>query len=113
MYGGAQAFQELHYGFDLEAFYLRLDPAESPARSGEVADRLQVQVLAADRQTAIDLPVAPDGALRPGGREGGGEAGRVAFQEVLEAAVPFAALGLAPGVKVALSLHLLRGEVEV
>ncbi len=112
MYGGAQAFHVLHYGFDLEALYLRLDPAESPARAAEVASRLRVVVLAADRQTAIDFPLVPDGAVRPGRRRGD-ELGRAAFAQILELALPFAALGLSPGMKLALSVHALRGEVEV
>jgi len=112
MYGGAQAFHVLHYGFDLSALYLRLDPAESPARAAEVASRLRVVVLAADRQTAVDFPLVPDGAVRPG-RWRGDELGQVAFAQVLELALPFAALGLAPGMKLALSVHVLRGEVEV
>jgi alpha-amylase/alpha-mannosidase (GH57 family) len=112
MYGGAQAFHVLHYGFDLEALYLRLDPAESPARAAEVAGRIRVSFLAADRKLSIDFPLAPDGAVRPGSR-GGEEVGRVAFAEVLELALPFAPLGLSPGTKLALSVHALRGEVEV
>jgi alpha-amylase/alpha-mannosidase (GH57 family) len=112
MYGGAQAFHVLHYGFDLSAFYLRLDPAESPARAAEVANRLRIVVLAADRQTAVDFPLVPDGVVRPGQHKGD-DLGEAAFAQVLELAVPFAALGLAPGMKVALSVHALRGEVEV
>jgi alpha-amylase/alpha-mannosidase (GH57 family) len=112
MYGGAQAFHVLRYGFDLKAFYLRLDPAETPFRSAEVATGLRVAILAADRQTSIDFPVAPDGQLRPGRRRGD-ELGKVAFAQVLELAIPFDALELAPGMKVALCVHALRGEVEV
>ncbi len=112
MYGGAQAFHVLHYGFDLEALYLRLDPAESPARAAEVASRVRVVVLAADRQTAVDFPLVPDGVVRPGRRRGD-EVGRAAFAQVLELALPFSALGLSPGMKLALSVHSLRGEVEV
>ncbi len=40
MYGGAQSFKALFCGFDLAALHLRLDPAESPARSAEVAPHL-------------------------------------------------------------------------
>ncbi len=112
MYGGAQAFHLLQYGFDLEALYLRLDPAESPARAVEVANRIRVVVLAAERQTCIDFPLVPDGAVRAGKRRGD-ELGRAAFAQVLELALPFAALGLTPGMKLALSVHSLRGEVEV
>jgi len=112
MYGGAQAFHLLQYGFDLGALYLRLDPAESPARAAEVATRVRVVVLAADRQTAIDFPLAPDGQVRSGRRRTE-EIGQAAFAQVLEMALPFAPLGLAPGMKLALSVHVLRGEVEV
>lgn len=111
MYGGAQAFHALHYGFDLEALYLRLDPAESPARAAEVATTVRVAVLA-DRQTLVDFPLTMDGAVHPG-RSPSGEIGRAAFSEVMEIALPFAALGLAPKAKLALSVHALRGEVEV
>jgi hypothetical protein len=112
MYGAAQAFQVLRYAFDLSALYLRLDPAGSAARAAEVATAIRVVVLAADRQTAIDFPLVPDGSARPG-RRLGDEVGRAAFAQVLELAVPFVALGLGPGNKVALSVHALRGEVEV
>jgi alpha-amylase/alpha-mannosidase (GH57 family) len=112
MYGGAQAFHVLHFGFDLAALYLRLDPAESPRRAAEVATRLRVVVLAAERQTAVDFPLVPDGAVHPG-RRGTAELGRAAFAQVLELALPFQALGVASGTTLALSVHVLRGDVEV
>ena len=111
MYGGAQAFHVLHYGFDLGALYLRLDPAESPARSAEVATAVRVAILS-DRRTFVDFPLAPDGAVHPG-RHQSEELGRAAFSQVLELAIPFAALGLEPKTKLALSVHARRGEVEV
>ena len=112
MYGGAQAFNVLHYGFDLEALYLRLDPAESPARSAEVATHVRLVLIAADRQTWVDFPVLPDRQLRPGHHRGD-EVGRVAFADVVELALPFTAVDLAPGTKVALCVHALRNDVEV
>ena len=111
MYGGAQAFHAIHYGFDLEALYLRLDPAESPERSAEVANAVRVVVLA-DRRTTVEFPLVADGKVHPG-RRGAEEAGRAAFSQVLELALPFAVLGLAPRAKLALSVHALRGDVEV
>jgi alpha-amylase/alpha-mannosidase (GH57 family) len=112
MYGGAQAFHVLHYGFDLGSFYLRLDPVESPARTAEVASSLRLTVYAPGVEEAIDLPIVPDGRPRPGRRRGG-ETGQVAFAEVLEAAIPFADLGLRQGAVVGLTLHVLRDDVEV
>jgi hypothetical protein len=112
MYGGAQAFHVLHYAFDLSALYLRLDPAESPARSAEVATGVRVALLAADHRTAVEFPLVCDGRVRPG-RGPSGDLGRAALAQVLELELPFAALALAPGMKAALSVHVLRGELEV
>jgi alpha-amylase/alpha-mannosidase (GH57 family) len=112
MYGGAQAFHVLHYAFDLSALYLRLDPAESAARSAELATRVRVAVLAADRRTVVEFPLVADGRVQAG-RGPSGELGRAAFAQVLELELPFRALGLAPEMKAALSVHVLRGDVEV
>jgi hypothetical protein len=102
----------LHYAFDLQALYLRLDPAESPARAAEVADRLRVSVLGDGKQATVTFPLAPGGGIRTGARADVA-VGRVAFDAVMELELPFAAVGLVPGERVALSLHVLRGDVEV
>jgi alpha-amylase/alpha-mannosidase (GH57 family) len=113
MYGGAQAFQVLRFAFDLAALHLRLDPAESPGRAAEVGNHLRVELLGRDRQVEVDFELVPDGRVRPGRAPGGAEAGQAAFLEVLELSIPFAALGLEPGDKVALAVHVLRAMVEV
>ncbi len=110
MFGGAQAFHVLYYGFDLENLYLRLDPAESPQRSAEVAGLLRLEVLAADRQLHVDFDVVPDGVARPG-RIKDGAIGRSAFFHLFEIAVPFAAVGLTAGHEFAFVLQVMRGEV--
>jgi hypothetical protein len=112
MYGGAQAFCLLHYGFDLQSLFVRLDPGESPARSAEVATAVRLVFLAGDRSVAVTLPVSPDGQVHPG-RLGEAAVGEVCFGDVLEAAVPFGPLGLPPGAKAAFTVHVLRGDVEV
>ena len=112
MYGGAQGFHVLRYGFDLESLFLRLDPAESPARSAEVAPNLKIAVLAPAGQSWVDFEVVADGGLRTG-RRLGQDVGEIAFRDIVEIRIPFLSLGLAAGTKVALSVHVLRGEVEV
>jgi len=112
MYGGAQAFNVLRYGFDLEALYLRLDPAESPARSAEVASHLKVSVIAPEAQSWVEFEAVPDGRVRTGWRQGQ-QAGHVAFLDIVEIRIPFRALEVAAGAKVALCVHSLRDEVEV
>ncbi len=113
MYGGAQAFHLLRFGYDLAALHLRLDPAESPGRSAEVGNHVRVEILARDRQVEVDFEILPDGQVRSGRVTGGREAGQAAFQEVMELSIPFAALGVSAGDKVALAVHVLRSMVEV
>jgi alpha-amylase/alpha-mannosidase (GH57 family) len=112
MFGGALAFQALRYGFDLQHLYLRLDPAEAPQRTGELCSTVRVEVVAANLQAQIDFEVRPDGTDRPGRRDGA-DTGRGAFARVLEMAMPFAGLGLGHGDRLALALHVLRGDVEM
>lgn len=113
MYGGAQAFHLLRFGYDLGALHLRLDPAESPGRAAEVGNHVRIEILARDRQVEVDFEILPDGQVRSGRVTGGREAGQAAFQEVLEISIPFAALGVTAGDKVALAVHVLRSMVEV
>ncbi|HSN13133.1 MAG TPA: glycoside hydrolase family 57 protein [Anaeromyxobacteraceae bacterium] len=112
MYGGAQAFCLLHFGFDLESLFVRLDPGESPARSAEVATLLRLVFLSGDRSVAVTLPVSADGQVRRG-QLGAAAVGEVCFGDVLEASLPFGPLGLPPGAKAAFTIHVLRGDVEV
>jgi alpha-amylase/alpha-mannosidase (GH57 family) len=112
MFGAAQAWGALHYGFDLSALYLRLDPSESPQRTCEACSIVRVEVVAGGATRRIDFDVASDGALRRG-RGGAEELGTAAFARVLEIAIPFEALPAPRGTRVALAVHALRGEVEV
>ena len=112
MFAGTQAFRMLHYGFDLEGFAVRLDPAESPQRSGETATEVRVEIVAADVQAAVAFDVAPDGVERQG-RSEGEVLGRAAFARVLELEVPFGPLQLKQGERVAMAVRVMRGEVEV
>jgi hypothetical protein len=112
MFGGAQAFKALHFGFDLQAFYLRLDPTESPQRTAELCTAVRVTVAAGDRVRQVEFPVLPDGVTRAG-RIAGLELGKAACARLLELALPFEPLGLTPATRVGLAVDVLRGEVEV
>jgi alpha-amylase/alpha-mannosidase (GH57 family) len=112
MYGGAQAFCALHFGFDLDRLYVRLDPAESAARTAEAAGAVRVSLHDGDRTLDVVLPVVADGKIRAGSHAGA-PVGEVCLGEVLEAAIPFASLGLAAGTRAAFSVHVLREQVEV
>ena len=112
MFGGAQAFRALRYGFDLAHVYLRLDPAESSQRTAELATALRVEVVSSQAHGAVDFEVAIDGVVRPGTRAGE-PMGEAAFARVVELAMPFEKLGLVKGDRVALAVRVLRGDVEL
>jgi hypothetical protein len=112
MFGGAQAFSALYYGFDLQSLYLRLDPAESPQRTAEACDALRVVVRSSEREQRVEIPLVPDGSVQPG-RLGEARCGTACYARLLEVALPFAPLGLAAGTRVAVAVHALRGEVDL
>lgn len=112
MYGGAQAFRILFYGYDLENFYLRLDPVESPQRVSQVTSLLRLAILTPDHQIHLDFDLVPDGVERPGWHQGLA-LGRSAFRQILELSVPFGELELSAGHEFAFSVHVMRGEVEL
>ena len=112
MFGGAPAFESLRYGFDLERLYVRLDPADGPARVAEAADALRLEIVTGRSHARVSFVLAPDGVQRRGEHEGQ-PLGEGAFARVVEVAVPFAGLGLVSGDRVAIALLVMRGEVEV
>ncbi len=112
MFGGSQAFDELHWGFDLESLYVRLDPVEAAERSAEAADRVRLVLLGGTGERRVDFELLADGQRRRG-RSEAGESGNAACLRVWEAGVPFADLGLRQGDEAALAVVILRGEVEV
>ena len=105
----------LHYGFDLEALYLRLDPAESPQRAAEVRDaRCGSMVLAADRADAVDFPLVADGAGAPGPARGPSERRPGRLRAGARARAPLRGARPRPGRRGSRSrCTSLRGEVEV
>ncbi|BDG09293.1 glycoside hydrolase family 57 protein [Anaeromyxobacter paludicola] len=111
MFGGAQAFNVLHFGFDLGRLYLRLDPAESPERSREVASSVRVELTCDGRTERVEFALTDGGPFAGRWREG--PLGEAAFARILELGVPFAPLQLAPRARVAVAVHVLRGGVAV
>ena len=98
----------LHYGFDERSLFLRLDfagdvlPGEDAALVLEVVSpaprRLRVAGLSIGERTFVDELA------------GGAETrGRAAIDDVLEAEIPFAVLGVAPDQSLELLLHIERG----
>jgi hypothetical protein len=98
----------LRYGFDAERLYLRVDFADGEMPGADVT--LDVEVLSPAPVTlrggflaagAWRIEHERDGVVTP--------AGEAALEDVLELAIPFAAIGAAPGAVVELLLHFDRG----
>jgi alpha-amylase/alpha-mannosidase (GH57 family) len=102
MFGGSQPFTALRYGCDHAHLYLRLDPAQKGGRIADEVARLRVVVVGPKGRTEHDFPLKGQVVL-----------GRLAVDAIMEIAIPFAGLGISKGDQVALSVHILGGEVEL
>ncbi len=114
MHRGPASVQELHYGFDLESLYLRLD-FSARERPGPTVD-LVIEVLA-PRPMRLRVCGLDRGERRVewGGEERSGPVAGAAcqVQSILELQLPFASLGLVAGEDVELVLVLRRGAEAI
>jgi len=111
--GGAMApaaaerpiMEDLHFGFDRQRFLVRADLADDwRERTGEdAAARL---VVLGSREESWTIPLRPVPDAPPPARPAGAEA---AVDEILEAAVPLAGLGLGCGDEFRFAVELLDG----
>jgi alpha-amylase/alpha-mannosidase (GH57 family) len=120
MHGGAPEFERLLFGFDMARLYLRLDPAPGPggapdrrARPDELRIALGVGEGDAAREVALEVKVGADGALVARPASGGAPLGEGRFGDIVELALPFAALGVSGGQMLRIAVRVLRGGVEV
>jgi len=117
MFRGEGLFSALHFGFDEGTLYLRLDPSNTEVGS---ARALKVLLLSGEERREIVLPLEPgevqpkllvEGPLSEERTEH--PLGRGCFRDIVELGLPFEALGLASGMRLALAVEVLRGGVEV
>jgi alpha-amylase/alpha-mannosidase (GH57 family) len=115
MHQGDGLFAALRYGFDERTLYLRLDPLGTALDACARASLVQVQVGSGEKRVRIHVALKI-GESVPLLREGAAEprsAGQASLHDILELGVPFAALGFPSGVRVALSVQILREGIEV
>jgi alpha-amylase/alpha-mannosidase (GH57 family) len=106
--------EAMHFGFDLERLYLRLDPG--PDWYSQNRDSLALHVLIwpahqADASTwraRVEL-ADPVSLELPQGAQGG----QAAFDQILEVALPFASMGVSSGQDCHLQVVLLRDGIEI
>ncbi len=115
----APLVQQVHFGFDERQLYVRLDPAPE-GRARLRAATLELLLRDDAREFSLTAPLASH-ALRIRQRRldgtaafaDGGAAGELAFDEIVELAVPFAALGLGPGARAELAVRILEDGVPL
>ena len=98
----------LRFGFDAERLYLRVDFAEDWAPEPDVSVNLE---LLSPAQRTLHAGFLAAGRWKVEREEGAaGPAGEAAFEDVLEMAIPFKALGASAGEVLELFLHFDRGS---
>ena len=110
MHRGAGVFGSIHFGFDAQRLFLRLDPARHVVALCDHVDGLEILLLAGDSTFPIRGTIERgDIRLHLHGRG----MGRGKMRAIVEVAVPFAALGLQAGRRVGIAVRGMRGDVEV
>ncbi|MEE4254885.1 MAG: glycoside hydrolase family 57 protein [Desulfuromusa sp.] len=110
MYASRESLKKLHYGYDFENLYFRVDQAEMIRRltgqKGIFEIRLMVKELYHARYnlSGKTLEISHDGEIVA--------SGSAANDQVLEIAVPLAPLQLTPGDMVGLSCHVYKDKRE-
>ncbi len=110
MYASRDSLQELHYGYDQQHLYFRLDQAELLRHLCGAEGSFEIR-LTALQQYRIDFSFATQSLTISSEKKKLG-VGAAACQQVLEIAVPLAALQLQAGDQLSLSCHALQGERE-
>ena len=104
MHRGAARARRLHFGFDPEWLYLRIDLEGAPPEA------IEIEFLA-PRAGRVHIPLAKSGAIE--WRDASGRVtlagARAAAEEIVEAALPRRALGLDPDLELGLVVHLIEG----
>src|SRR5229473_1626268 len=111
MFRGQGAFTQVWFGFSRTHLYLRLDPAKGADLTGELRVLLARPGGAGEKTVRIRL--VPGGAESPATDERGARCGSGRTGVLVELALFREALGLQPGEQIALTLRILRDEVEV
>lgn len=116
MYQGMRRLGHIYYGFDLENFFLRLDPC--PEQNDTETLDVRVHLLAPlrrvvafpfhDPKVAAVYEEAEDGSLIPLG-----EIESVAARKIIELKAPFDLLGLKPNNEVQFVVKLYEGPLEI
>jgi alpha-amylase/alpha-mannosidase (GH57 family) len=111
----APVVSAIHFGFDHENLYVRIDTSVSPqsAQFAAMAFRLEFRA-----PTEREFTLKACQACAPGGTDlavtgGPDEPPRAVALEIIEMAVPFALIGARPGAEVAFRLAVLRGDQVV
>src|SRR6266852_1321549 len=111
MFRGQGAFTQVWFGFSKTNLYLRLDPAKGADLTGEL--RVLLSRPGAAGEKTLHMRLVPGGAQTPVTDEQGKTCGSGHTGVLVEAALSRDALGLKPGERIALTLRILRDEVEV
>jgi alpha-amylase/alpha-mannosidase (GH57 family) len=111
MFRGQGVFTQVWFGFSKTHLYLRLDPAKGADLAGEL--RLILVRPGGGGEKIVRMRLVPGGAETPAIDDQGKTCGSGATGTLVEAALSREALALKPGERLALTLRILRDEVEL
>ncbi len=101
-----QHFQTLFMGFNLENFFIRLDPSETFLKNKPAAGEIRVELTTPDQNCNFSFPLKE--IIKTGGEEAASKkSGPMAvFKEIVEIRIPFDKIEAKPGNRISFSVSL-------
>lgn len=113
MHQAQSIVKSMHYGFDIENLYLRLD-LNIKLSNKEEAGQLQFLVEFAVPRPAIARFSLCDKSLSvAAGQEGEKQIGEIACDKIIEIKIPLGQLSLKPGEEIKFSIAVLKNDMEM
>ncbi|HEY0840106.1 MAG TPA: glycoside hydrolase, partial [Vulgatibacter sp.] len=112
MHQAAGSFESLHFGFDSESFFLRLDPrGDDPSGLLSRVDEVRIDLEVSGRRIELGAKLRP-GRLLPYSAEEGTTLGAGWFGNIVELSFGFSEMGLLAGQRPRFAVRGMRGAVE-
>ncbi|MFL5435585.1 MAG: glycoside hydrolase [Myxococcales bacterium] len=113
MFQGRALYEQLLFGFSRSELFLRLDPAPGTQIAGELQVTVARLVGEHREEKSVRVLLAKGGVDLPVVDETGARCGSARTGVLVELSLSLGALGLVPGARIALLVHVVRAEVEI
>lgn len=108
-------FSTVFYGFDYDFIYIRMDPLATPSKSVEKRlININIRfIFDEERERWVEIAMPSPLSVKVRGASGGREGLQVAFNRILEAAIPIRLFGLDRGSRIKMNFLIMQNDIFV